>query len=58
MKTKVLLLILTILTFIFIHNAKAAETQTFYDNFESGVDNWDLGLKWSVISEGGNKIFC
>ena len=41
--------------FFLVHPAKA-ETQIFYDDFKSGIDNWDLGQGWSVILENGNHI--
>ncbi len=57
MKTKILItLIFIIFTFIFVQSAEAVETQIFYDDFESGIDNWDLGQGWSVILDNGNHV--
>ncbi len=57
MKTKILItLIFIIFTFIFVQSAEAVETQIFYDDFESSIDNWGLGQGWSVILENGNSV--
>ncbi|MEW5896793.1 MAG: hypothetical protein AB1668_03825 [Nanoarchaeota archaeon] len=54
-------LVLRILIFVFLfslpsYSAEATETQFFYDDFESGVDNWGMESGWSVILEDNNHI--
>jgi len=56
MKIRIVILISTILILTFIHYAEADETQIFYEDFESGADNWDLLSGWSIISEDGNHM--
>lgn len=41
---------------VFDYYAEAEETKIFYEDFESGINNWDLLSGWLVISEGGNHI--
>ena len=55
MRIKTLISTLIIFMFFLVHPAKA-ETQIFYADFKSGIDNWDLGQGWSVILENGNHI--
>jgi hypothetical protein len=54
MKIRKIILLSIIFILVFDHYAEAKETQIFYEDFESGVDNWDLLSGWSIISEGGN----
>ena len=51
------ILVLTIVLFILYCTpyVKAAE-QIFFDDFESGVENWDLEQGWAVILEDGNRV--
>ncbi len=56
MKTRILILVLIIFAFISIYYAGATETQIFYDDFESNIENWELEKGWSVIPDNGNKI--
>jgi len=56
MNIKTLISISIILAIAFVHYAKAKEIQTFYEDFESGVDNWELLLGWLIISEDRNQI--
>lgn len=55
MRIKTLISALIIFMFFLVHPAKA-EIQIFYDDFKSGIDNWDLGQGWSVILENGNHV--
>ncbi len=55
MKTKILITIFIIFTFVFVYSVKA-EIQIFNDDFESSVDNWNLESGWSVISENGDRV--
>ena len=55
MRIKTLISTLIIFMFFLLHPAKA-ETQIFYDDFNSGIDNWDLEQGWSVISDNGNQV--
>ncbi|MBI5253053.1 MAG: hypothetical protein HY930_01435 [Euryarchaeota archaeon] len=55
------IIVFLVLGFIisFVKNAEAVEAtkaEIFYDDFESGVDNWHLQQGWSVISEDGNQV--
>jgi len=54
MKIRRVILVSTILILTLIHYPEAEETQIFYEDFESGADNWDLLTGWSIISEDGN----
>ncbi|MHC4603922.1 MAG: hypothetical protein ACYS6W_11400, partial [Planctomycetota bacterium] len=56
MKIRRIILISIIFILAFIHYAEAKETQIFYEDFESGADNWDLLSGWSIIPEDGNHI--
>ncbi len=50
--TLTLILVISIISF----HVNTAETQIFYEDFETGVENWDLQPGWSVILEDGNHI--
>ena len=56
---KIIFILILIASFIFVQTeateTKSTEIQVFEDDFESGVDNWDLNSGWSVILEDGNQ---
>jgi hypothetical protein len=56
MKIRKIILLSIIFILAFDHYAEAKEIQIFYEDFESGVDNWDLLSGWSITSEGGNHL--
>ena len=39
-----------------IVKAAIKTTGVFYDDFETGTDNWDLDSGWSLVDEGGNTV--
>ena len=56
MKKIILIAVLLIFIFASIHYAKAAETQIFYDDFESGAENWNFEPGWAIVSDNDNLV--
>ena len=57
MKARIIIgLIVTTLSLFHFSFVGAAETVVFSDDFESGLENWNLEKGWSIISEDGNHV--
>src|SRR3989338_9078797 len=51
-----IILIELLIIFTIFDSVKAIETQIFYDDFESGAENWDLEHGWAIVSDNDNLV--
>src|SRR3989344_6000392 len=56
MKKIILLLILIIFISAPVLSADTTETQIFYDDFESGTENFSLEPGWAIVSDNDNLV--